>query len=283
MNSRSFYKTLKQVKLSKKYVVYSVLYGLTTLIIPLAVQFLVNNLALAGLWVNIVALIVIIGVGLTFSLLLKYCQFVLNEYLQRELFEIESKKWQEQILDVNRIYFVEIFFALKSFSKSFTSLIEISLVTILGLLVILTFHPAFLLIAFLVIFTLLEINNSTKPAIETSINESNEKYLIYKMANEGKPILEADMLTYLTARHKHFQFLKKNTIKIFLLYMISQLLLLGGGTILVQRNELSIGQLVAAEIILSGIMISLNKLPVALEALYDFETSSYKLKKAREK
>jgi ABC-type bacteriocin/lantibiotic exporter with double-glycine peptidase domain len=65
------------------------------------------------------------------------------------------------------------------------------------------------------------------------------------------------------------------------LFILCQISLLGGGTWLVQSQQLSIGQLVSAEIILSGIMVSLNKLPTALEGLYDYETSIYKLMKAK--
>jgi hypothetical protein len=50
----------------------------------------------------------------------------------------------------------------------------------------------------------------------------------------------------------------------------------------VEATELSIGQLVSAEIILTNILISMQKLPDALENMYDFETSIYKINKAKE-
>ena len=87
--------------------------------------------------------------------------------------------------------------------------------------------------------------------------------------------------SYLEARNDHFIFVKKNTLKMSVLFIICQIILLGGGTWMVENQQLSIGQLVSAEIILSGIMISLNKLPEALESLYDYETSTYKIKKAK--
>ena len=265
----------------KKYILYSVLYGITTLIVPLSVQFLVNNLALSGIWINIFGFIIIIGAGLTISLLLRYSQIVLNENLQRELFLSEISKWKSEIEEKNRILFMEIFFAIKSFSKSFTSLIEIFLVTFFGIIVMLAFHPAFLILAIITGLTLYQIRESTKPAIESSIEESNQKYELYRLAKSGTDIGPTEIDNYLANRHEKFRFISSNTIKIFVLFVVGQLLLLGGGSWLIQINQLSIGQLVSAEIIFSGITVSLNKLPSALESLYEFETNIYKLVKAK--
>jgi putative ABC transport system ATP-binding protein len=265
----------------KKYILYSILYGITTLIVPLSVQFLVNNLALSGIWINIFGFIIIIGAGLTISLLLRYSQIVLNENLQRELFLSEISKWKTEIVEKNRVLFMEIFFATKSFSKSFTSLIEIFLVTFFGIVVMMTFHPAFLILAIITGLTLYQIRESTKPAIESSIEESNQKYELFKFARSGINIGQKEIDNYMANRHEKFKFISSNTIKIFILFVVGQLLLLGGGSWLIQINQLSIGQLVSAEIIFSGITVALNKLPSALEALYDFETNIYKLMKAK--
>lgn len=277
----SFFQTIKRLRLSRKYFLFSILYGVTTLIVPLAVQFLVNNLALSGLWLNIVSFLAIIAVGLFLSLTLHYCQIILNEFIQRELFSIESEKWKQHIPESKRKYYVEVFFALKSYSKAFTIIVDISLTAIFGLLMMIIFHPAFLIIAILIGATLYQIRQSTRPAVETSIKESNKKHDLFQLVISDKDVSSEDLNGYLQARDDHFWFIKKNTIKIALLFIITQLLLLGGGTFLIEINQLSIGQLVAAEIIFSGIMVSLNKLPTALEGIYDYETSIYKLMKAR--
>ena len=281
MITKSYVSTIKELRMPKKYILYSVLYGITTLIVPLSVQFLVNNLALSGIWINIFGFIIIIGTGLTISLLLRYSQIVLNENLQRELFLSEISKWKSEIEEKNRTLFMEIFFAIKSFSKSFTSLIEIFLVTFFGIIVMMAFHPAFLILAIITGATLYQIRESTKPAIESSIEESNQKYELFRLANTGTNIGETEINNYLANRHEKFRFISSNTIKIFILFVVGQLLLLGGGSWLIQINQLSIGQLVSAEIIFSGITVSLNKLPSALESLYEFETNIYKLVKAK--
>jgi ABC-type bacteriocin/lantibiotic exporter with double-glycine peptidase domain len=49
------------------------------------------------------------------------------------------------------------------------------------------------------------------------------------------------------------------------------------GCYLIVNNQLSVGQLVSAELIISGIFVSLVKLPQTLESIYDYETSQYKI------
>jgi ABC-type bacteriocin/lantibiotic exporter with double-glycine peptidase domain len=283
MVKNGFPKTFRKLATSKKYVLYSSLYGVTTLIVPLAVQYLVNNLALAGMWINIVGFLVIIIAGLILSLILRYCQIILNEFLQRELFMAEIKDWNPKILQKYKIYFVEVFFGMKSYSKSFTGLVEIALVTVFGLVMLILFHPFFLLLTLLIAFALYQINESTKPAVESSIHVSDQKYKLLNKAidDNSSEHSEQELAHYLRARSERFYYIKKNTIKVSLVYIICQIALLGGGAYLVQSNQLSIGQLVSAEIILSNILISLSKLPDILEGMYDFETSLYKLNKAK--
>ncbi len=281
MIPQSFIPTMRQLKLNRTYVIYSGLYGLTTLIVPLAVQFLVNNLALSGIWMNIVGFMVIILIGLILSLILRYCQIILNEFLERELFFEQVKLWDKEIEPNRRKYFMEIFFSMKSFSKSFTTVVEIALVTIFGLLMVLLFHPVFIVLPILIGITLYQIIKSNRPAIESSIELSDEKYSLFDNAMENKTFKDQGMEAYLRARSERFSFIKRHSIKLMLLYVVCQIALLGGGTVLVQSDQLSVGQLVSAEIIFSNIMISLNKMPDTLEGIYDFETSFYKLAKAR--
>lgn len=281
MIPQSFIPTIRQLKLNRTYVIYSALYGLTTLIVPLAVQFLVNNLALSGIWMNIVGFMVIIVVGLILSLVLRFCQIILNEYLQRELFYQQIHLWDHSIEPVRRKYFIEIFFSMKSFAKSFTTVVEMALVTIFGVLMVMLFHPVFVVLPILIGFTLYQIIKTNRPAIESSIQVSDEKYALYQDALENRSLRDQGLDAYLRARSERFNFIKRHSLKLMVLYVVCQIALLGGGTLLVQSDQLSVGQLVSAEIIFSNIMISLNKVPDTLEGIYDFETSFYKLAKAR--
>jgi hypothetical protein len=171
---------------------------------------------------------------------------------------------------------------LKSFSKSFTHMVELSLIVIFGLVSIMMFHPFFLIPAGIIIFTIYLMIRTSIPAIKTSINESNEKYEFYQEITEGH-FFDPERLTgYLLARDNHFRFIRRNSFYVSLTVVGIQLLVLGIGCYLIKIDQLSVGQLVSAEIIISGILLSLTKMPLTLEAVYDFETSHYKIEKVFE-
>ncbi len=87
-----FFGILKLVKWKKDYLIYALLYGATSLIIPLATQYLVNNLIVAGLWQSTLTFIIIITIGLIFSQVLRYGMVILKEYIEREVFIIVNEK-----------------------------------------------------------------------------------------------------------------------------------------------------------------------------------------------
>lgn len=282
MAQRSFLKKYLPLPSKKRYVLYSIGYGLSTLIVPFAIQFLVNNLALAGIWLNTVAFLVIIGGGLFLTQVLRYCQLMLSEYLQREIFVTETERWQREGLSHSSPYFFETVITLKAFSTAFSFVVEIILVAGFGLLAIASFHPLFLVLTFLLVGGIYSVFINFDHAVITSIEESNKKYAIYYAIKENSMVKNAQIDGYLSARDVHFSYVKRNTIIVSAIIVLGQLLLLGGGIYLVQKSQVSVGQLVSAEIILSGILISIEKLPKALESIYDFETSQYKLNLALE-
>lgn len=271
---------IKLLRAHKTYVYYSLAYGLSTLIVPLGVQFLVNNLALSGLWLNITAFIIFIVIGLIASQVIKHSQLILVESLQREIFCIEINHWKNFNRKNYSHYYFEILNLLKSFSKSYSNLIELGLVMIFGLSTIIMFHPMFLPIAIIIILTIFQIYKSSSSALVSSIKESDEKYKIYDIVNSEAQILETDLRSFLEARDGHFGFIRRNSFKISALIVMVQAFLLSVGCYLIKINQLSVGQLVSAEIIISGIFIPLSKLPLTLEAVYDYETSKYKIAKA---
>ena len=174
-------------------------------------------------------------------------------------------------------YFFENLTLIKAFSTAYTNLVEISLVLIFGLITVIAFHPVFLIILFLIGIFLYQIFISSRPAIKTSINESNKKYELHESLTSGEGITDEQIAEYFGSRDQHFSFIRKNSFKVSLLTVIVHLLILFIGIYLIQINQLSVGQLVSAEIIVSGILSSLIKLPKTLEAIYDYETSVYKL------
>lgn len=271
---------IRRLSSHKTYIYYSLGYGFSTLIVPLGVQFLVNNLALSGIWLNTTVLISFIIAGLIIAQAIKHSQLVLAESLQREIFFLEICEWRDSNRDKYSEYYFEILNLLKSFSKSYSNIIELCLVMFFGLLTIVVFHPAFLSVAIITVATIYHIYITSSPALQSSIKESDEKYKIFDKIKSNQTIENGDINSFLFARDNHFKFIRKNSFKIAALIVIVQAMLLTIGCYLITVNELSIGQLVSAEIIISGIFIPLTKLPLTLEAIYDYETSKFKILKA---
>lgn len=275
-----FFQTTKLLQLNSKYILYALAYGLSSLIIPLAVQFLVNNLALSGIWVNLVTFLAVISFGLVVSQIIKYSQTIIVEFLQREIFVGESKVWERKIKQGYSHYYFETFNLLKSFSKSYVNLIEMFLVSVFGFITLILFHPVFIILVVLFVAFIHRIIKETPVALRTSIKESDEKYLLYNVLIESGKLNSDLSLEYLGAREKHFQSIKKIAFKVSLLSVLSQVFILGVGIYLIQIKQLSVGQLVSAEIIISGILATFAKLPQSMESFFDYETSRYKINKA---
>jgi hypothetical protein len=276
----SYLKTVKEISITRQYIYYAVAYGLSTLIIPFGVQYLVNRLALSGLIFNMLVFFLILGVGLILAQVIRYSQIILSEFLQRLIYRKEVRRWN-QLRDVTYShYFFEVHSLLKSFSKSFTHFVELGLIVIFGLSSMLLFHPFFIVPSLVVVLTIYLMIKSSKAAIYTSIKESDTKYALYNELASGKEVQDSVIESYLIARNNHFKFVRKNSFYISIVVVGIQLLVLGIGCYLIQVNQLSVGQLVSAEIIISGILISLLKLPQTLEDVYDFETGHYKIRYA---
>lgn len=281
MRNSFFVHLLRSLKLKRQYFFYAILYGLLSLVTPLASQFLVNQLALAGIWVNTIIFIVLLATFLIVSQLLKFGLVLLNEYIQREIFVSQAERWVRPGAGKAPYYF-EVHALMKSFSLAFTSIVDLILLSFFGMLVVIAFHPLFLSIPTILGIACYLLFFSWDRAVATSVEESDEKYRIFYKKEEDGELEESHFENFLEARHRHFYFILRNKIIVLTTTVLTQLITLGGGIYLIQLQQLSIGQLVSTEIILSGILAAFIKFPKTLEDLYDLETSGIKLDYALE-
>ena len=82
---------------------------------------------------------------------------------------------------------------------------------------------------------------------------------------------------YLDDRKKHFKYLLSQTILLLILYAFSSAVLLILGGYLVLKGQLTLGQLVAAELILSSILYSMSQFGGDFENMYDLIAACEKL------
>jgi putative ABC transport system ATP-binding protein len=268
--------------LSKKYILLAFLYGLSTLIIPLATQYLVNSLALSSIFANTLVFLVLILICLTISWILKYAQLIVLEIIQRKIFVAEAIPWMKKVNAERSHYMLEIQTLMKSYSTAWSHLVELGLSLLFGLLVILSIHPAFIILPILISGGLWFIFSLWGPAVTSCLVESDEKYYLVKKKFNDQELSDSEVAQFLQARDGHFKYVKLSTIIVAFTFIFTHLYLLGVGIYLIELANISVGQLVAAEIILTGIMVSISKLPKTMEGLYDLETSKIKIERALE-
>jgi ABC-type bacteriocin/lantibiotic exporter with double-glycine peptidase domain len=283
-------------------VLFSVITGLMYLALPLAVNALVSNLAFGTQSGPFQQALIVIALALFAFLLLsaiiRGLQYYIAEVIQRRLFvrvaadmAYRLPRVRADSLDgvhapemVNR--FLDVVTVQKSTALLLLDGINLVLGGLIGLVVLGFYHP------FLLAFTLLLIVALTiiifglgRGAIRTSVQESICKYDVvnwleelaryprlfkgpggYELATE-----RADQLTraFLNARSSHFRVLFRQISGLLLLEVVASSALLMVGGWLVLRMQLTIGQLVASELIVSAIVASLSKLAKKFEAWYD--------------
>lgn len=286
--------------------VYAVAVGLLTLATPIAVQSLVGTVAFGTLLQPIVVLSLIFLVALGFQATLRALQARVVESLQQRLFarttidlawrlprvkpEARAGGFGPEL--VNR------FFDVLTVQKSAQVLLTDGIATVLqigiGLLVLAFYHPA--LLAFDIVLMVLLHAVLVLPArrgLRTSVDESEAKYAVAawleELARPGATFRSrggaqlaadrADALTrrYLDARRAHFGVVFGQTLGVLGLQVAASAALLGLGGWLVVQRELTLGQLVAAELIVAAVTASVAKLGKLLDGTYDLLTALKKL------
>jgi putative ABC transport system ATP-binding protein len=306
-----YWKFLKADTIIVKTLIYfCIVGGFLFLSIPVSVNILVSNLAFGNQttpFIQTLLLISIILFALLFlSGLIKVLQYYLAEIIQRRLFFRLAKLMSEklprinfEILDKsNGPEMVNHFFEVITLQKGTTLLLMDGVTLLLGILIgltVLSFYHPFLLafslfILFFVFFVVFFLGRS---AIKTSINESLSKYKViawleeivrlplifkgpdgYNFAKQKTKILLDDFLLH---RSTHFQIWWRQIIGLIALEILASSLLLLLGGWLVLSMQLTIGQLVAAEIIVSGIIASIAKMGKHFEIWYDLMAAVEKI------
>lgn len=286
--------------------IFSIVVGLLSLLTPLAVQTIVNTLSFGMLLQPILILTVVVLLGLSLSGLLRVFQFIVVEFMQRRLFARAVMDTTNRLIRMDaaandRRYAPELvnrFFDVMTIQKAASSLLldglSLALQTIIGLIVLAFYHPLLLafdivLIAFLsfVVFVL------GRKAIKTSLVESNAKYSVAawmedlaRYQNLFKPasgmdmaVKRAEALTYdyLESRNTHYRIVLRQIVGVVSLQAFASATVLGLGGYLVLQGQLTLGQLVAAELIVTLIVDSISKFGKHFETFYDMSTGVYKL------
>ena len=287
-------------------IAFAVTIGVLSLATPIAVQAIVNSIALGGL----IQPLIIVALGLLFALgfaaALAAIQTWVVELIQRRIFvrtvaEISARlpKVHASAFDkghgpelVNRYF--DIFTVQKAVSKLLIDALGILLSIVVGLSVLAFYHP--LLLAFDIVLLVvigIIVFGPLRRGEHTAIKESSAKYAMaawleeiarspyaFKTAGAEQWVFDrSDQLatSWLEARSLHFHTRYAQLVSALALQVLASTALLGIGGFLVIQGSLTLGQLVAAELIVTVVVVGVAKMGKHLEHWYDLKAASIKI------
>jgi ABC-type bacteriocin/lantibiotic exporter with double-glycine peptidase domain len=286
--------------------VFSIVVGTLALATPIAVEALVNTVAFGRYVQPVVVLAILLFTFLSFSAAIRVLATYVVEILQRRLFvrTVEDLAYRlprmqrEQLDNRHGPELVNRFFDIVTVQKATSTLlldgVNLVLQTAIGMIVLAFYHPFLLgFDLFLLCFVGFVVFVLGRGAVRTSIQESRSKYAVASWLQEisqhvsafklngglGFALDRADRLTmdYLEARRLHFRILLRQLIYALSLQAIASTALLGLGGWLVIQGQLTLGQLVASELIVMVIVGSFAKMGKHLESYYDLAAAMDKL------
>jgi len=287
-------------------IVYAVGVGLFALTTPIAVQSLVNTVAFGALLQPLVVLSILLLGGLAFAAALRAMQYWVVELIQQRLFirvvsDLSHRLPRVRTSAMDQAHGPELanrFFDIVTVQKaSATLLLEglaVVLQTSIGLLMLAFYHPMLLAFDFFLLLCVAGILiGYGRSAAATGLKESKAKYAVAAWIQElvRHPVAfrqsggaehaqeRADSLArdWLGSRRKHFKYLFRQVLGALGLQAVASALLLGLGGWLVIDRQLSLGQLVAAELIVTAVLAAFAKFGKHLEAYYDLLAAADKL------
>lgn len=285
---------------------YAAAIGGLSLATPVAVQQIVNSIAFGGLIQPVVVLALLLLVVLGFSALLTLVQTFVTELIQQRIFvrfviDIAERipRVQPRAFDrqhgpelVNRVF--EVVSVQKALSTLLLEGTSAILQIAVGLLVLSFYHPLMLGFSFLLIAgTFVVVVVMGRNAVATAVEESRSKYDVFgwlqELARHPATFRDADQrrfargridtlaAAWVGARRDHFRILLRQHGGALGLQVVASAVLLALGGMLVVQGQLTLGQLVASEIIITTIVATVAKFGKQLERFYDLLAAMDKL------
>ncbi len=287
-------------------IVFASVVGILSLATPIAVESIVNTIAFTGLVQPIIVLSIVLFIVLGLAAFIVALESFIIEMIQRRIFVRVGLDLAWRLPRVQREAFdarhgpelVNRFFDVATVQKLGSKLLLDGTTAVLsaamGLLVLAFYHPILLAFDVILLCALgVIIFGIGRGSIRTAVKESAAKYAVADWLEElarhplsfrnagGREIAidHADTLLnrYLDNRKRHFRIVYRQLVTALFLQVITTtgLILIGGW--LVTQNELDLGRLVAAWLIVSLVLAAVSKLGSQLESFYDLSAAADKL------
>ncbi len=285
---------------------FSIAVGVLMLATPIAVQAIVNSVGLGGLLQPLVVVALLLLLALGVAAALTGVQTWVVEHIQRRLFiravaDLTARLPRVRMdthdrIDVRELVnrFFDIVTVQKIVAKLLLDALGVMLSILVGLTVLAFYHPLLLAFDIVLLFVIvIVVWAPLRRGERTAIVESSAKYEVvawleeiaanpyaFKAAGSQQWIFErADALSrkWVEARSTHFRTIFAQIMSALVLQMLASTALLGIGGFLVIQGSLTLGQLVAAELIVTIVVASVAKMGKHLEGWYDLMAGVYKV------
>ncbi|MFD2569202.1 ABC transporter transmembrane domain-containing protein [Spirosoma soli] len=290
---------------------YALVTGLISLSLPLGVQAVFNLVSGGLVFSSVYLLIGLVILGVIATGLLLVGQMTLVEVMQQRIFAKAAFEFTYRLPRIepdalsgyyppelmNR--FFDVLTIQKGLPKLLIDLTAAAVQIVFGIILLSVYHPIFIGFGTLTVLAIFLICRIYGPSgIKTSLNESKYKYKVVAWLEDVarelptyrhqrseswsdplEPIDKMDDLVanYVTYRSAHFQVLKR----FFYSGVAFKTIVTGGllilGTTLVVGREMSLGQFVAAELIIVLITSSVDKLISGIDTVFDLLTAVEKI------
>ncbi|MGD8863818.1 MAG: ABC transporter transmembrane domain-containing protein [Myxococcales bacterium] len=276
---------------------YALVLGALSLALPVATQVLVNTIAFGTMMQPLVVLALLLFGVLAIAGLVRLLQWYAVELLQRRLFVRIAEDFARRLPRVTREAHARKdvrelsnrFFDVVSLQKASAWLLldglGLALQTVVGMVLLGFYHPMLLAFDVVLVIALIGVVALGRGAVSSAVEESAAKYRVAAWLQEvaASPprfadaegallaMQRADLLTrdYLTRRKTHYGRLLRQLVGGVGLQVLAMSALLGLGGWLVIERELTLGQLVAAELVVGAVAAGFVKLGKHFETAYD--------------
>jgi ATP-binding cassette, subfamily B, bacterial len=291
---------------------YAILNGLIQLSLPVGVQAIIGYVLGASMRASLVVLIMLVVLGVLIAGIMQINQMKIIEKIQQKLFVRYSLAFARHLPDLDlkkndHVYLPELvnrFFDVQVLQKSLSKiLLEIPTAVIqifFGLVLLSFYHPAFILFGIILVSILILILQFTGGrGLQTSLEKSKYKYKVAAWLEEMARVIKSiklarnndlhlrkadqEVSNYLDARNNHFRVLlfQFNVLVVFKTIITAAMLIVG--TLLMVNQQLTVGQFIAAEIVILLVLNSVEKLIINLSSVYDTLTAVEKLAEITDK
>ncbi len=282
--------------------VYALIIGMVSLMLPIGLQSTVELVSGGVFFSSVYVLIGLVIAGVLATGILQIVQLSLVEHLQQKIFAkgafefaFRIPKIKMEALDryyapelVNR--FFDIITIQKGLPKLLIELSSAAIQILFGLILMSLYHPFFVFFGiFLITVLALMLAFTGKRGLASSIEESKYKYKVVQwleemaralhsfklMGNTDLPYKRTDgaLANYLKHRKSHFSVLMMQFSSFVFLKVAVTGALLIIGTILVVNREITLGQFVAAEVVIILVLNAVEKMIMHTEVVYDMLTA----------